>query len=145
MAWYENSEGQPQNDLLEEIPENAFTKPFPSSLWRIDPNVNDGLPYHEILEEIPENAFTQPFPSSLWRVDPSFNDGLPYHEILEDVYDLGAFANATNLKKVSIPKTVKKIGRYAFKNTKLTRVTIAKDCEYYSTSFPDGCIINFYE
>ena len=52
MAWYENSEGQPQNDLLEEIPENAFTKPFPSSLWRIDTSFNDGLPYHEILEDV---------------------------------------------------------------------------------------------
>ena len=112
MAWYENENGEPQNDFLEEIPENAFTKPFPSSLWRIDQNVNDGLPYHEILES---------------------------------VYDLGAFANAVNLRKVSIPKTVKKIGRYSFKNTKLKSVKIAKDCIYYPTSFPENCKIEFYD
>lgn len=57
---------------------------------------------------------------------------------------IGAFANAIMLKKVSIPESVKRIGQYAFRNTALTSVTIASDCEYYPTSFPDGCVINFY-
>ena len=66
------------------------------------------------------------------------------NKYLPDLIDVGAFANATNLTYVRIPPTVKKIGRYSFRNTKLTSVTIASDCEYYDTSFPDGCQIKFY-
>jgi Na+-transporting NADH:ubiquinone oxidoreductase subunit NqrF len=40
-----------------------------------------------------------------------------------------------------IPDSVKKIGEYAFYKTALKRVEIAEDCEYYITSFPDGCEI----
>lgn len=58
--------------------------------------------------------------------------------------DLGAFANANELSKVSIPKSCKFIGKTAFKNTKITSVTIASDCTYSDTSFPEGCAINFY-
>lgn len=71
-------------------------------------------------------------------------NGNPTNKYLPDPITLGAFANATNLAYVRIPPTVKKIGRYSFRNTKLTSVTIASDCEYYDTSFPDGCQIKFY-
>lgn len=57
---------------------------------------------------------------------------------------IGAFCNCVSLLAVSIPRSVKKIGRFAFRNTSLTSVMIAQDCEYYPTSFPDGCTINFY-
>lgn len=57
----------------------------------------------------------------------------------------GAFCHAVNLRKVTIPKSVKYIGRYAFRNTALTEVTIASDCTYYPTSFPDNCKINYYD
>lgn len=60
---------------------------------------------------------------------------------LPEVPILGAFCNAYGLGKVFIPTSVKKIGPYAFRNTQLTSVTIASDCTYYPTSFPDGCII----
>lgn len=57
----------------------------------------------------------------------------------------GAFYNATNLEQIRIPQSVKRIGPYAFANTKLKEVTIAWDCEFYDTSFPEGCKINLYE
>lgn len=56
----------------------------------------------------------------------------------------GAFKNATNLVKVRIPQSCSTIGRYAFEDTKLTKVTVASDCTYYNTSFPSGCVVNFY-
>lgn len=56
----------------------------------------------------------------------------------------GAFRDS-DISSVVIPKSCKKIHPYAFYNTKLTEVTIARDCEYDETSFPDGCIINFYD
>lgn len=57
---------------------------------------------------------------------------------------LGAFANASNLSQVSIPRSVKFIGKTAFRGTQLTSVTIASDCTYFDTSFPEGCAVNFY-
>ena len=71
------------------------------------------------------------------------NDGISNTKFIETDL-LGVFANAKDLQGVSIPKSVKKIGRYSFANTQLKSVTIAKDCEYYDTSFPKGCKINFY-
>lgn len=71
------------------------------------------------------------------------NDGIRNTKFIETDL-LGVFANAKDLQEVSIPRSVKKIGRYSFANTQLKSVTIAKDCKYYNTSFPKGCKINFY-
>lgn len=79
-----------------------------------------------------------------WTIDSERNDGLPFPVFAPEPLALGAFANATNLVEVSIPRSVKKIGRESFKHTQLTSVTIASDCTYYPTSFPQGCTINFY-
>lgn len=56
----------------------------------------------------------------------------------------GAFYNAMRLKEVVIPESVKSIGPYAFANTSLKEVTIAQDCIFYETSFPEGCEIKIY-
>lgn len=101
-------------------------------------------PTNDKFPELPAAAMNKPYPKALWRIDPQINGGYPYHELLPEVPLLGAFANAVNLKTVRIPETVKTIGRYAFRNTQLTSVTIARDCEYSPTSFPDGCVVNFY-
>ena len=79
-----------------------------------------------------------------WKIDSEQNDGLPFPVLAPKLLDFGAFANATNLVEVSIPKSVKKIGKESFKNTKLKSVTIASDCIYYPTSFPPDCAVNFY-
>lgn len=92
--------------------------------------------------EIPE--YQSPPPLAAWRIEQGVNDGFPFNRLMGEHVDFGAFANARNLRQVSIPKSCKKIGRYAFRNTKLSSVTIARDCVYYSTSFPDGCVVNFY-
>lgn len=73
-----------------------------------------------------------------------FVDGKLVHNKETEIIKLGAFCNDSSLSIVSIPRSVKKIGRFAFRNTSLTSVMIAQDCEYYPTSFPDGCTINFY-
>ena len=102
---------------------------------------SNGLPTMAEFIEVQEEAMSQPYPKTVWRIG---SNGLPYNELLLDTDLVGAFANATDLQEVSIPKSVKKIGRYSFRNTKLKSVTISQDCEYFDTSFPDGCIVNFY-
>lgn len=73
-----------------------------------------------------------------------FVDGKLIHHRETEMIKLGAFCNDSSLSIISIPRSVKKIGRFTFRNTSLTSVMIAQDCEYYPTSFPDGCVVNFY-
>lgn len=106
---------------------------------------SDGLPTTDEFLPFPENPLAGELPKMLWRIDPAVNDGLPYHELLPLEKPSGAFMNAANLEYVYIPRSCKKIGAFAFSNTKLRRVKIAADCEYYPTTFPKGCEIEFYE
>lgn len=68
-------------------------------------------------------------------------NGKLINTMMPALYPLGAFCYAYSLAAVSIPSTVKKIGRYSFTYTNLTSVELADDCTYYSTSFPEGCIV----
>lgn len=104
-------------------------------VWYVDSEGN--LTSDEIPPLLPQ--MEQPYPYALWRIEEELTN-----KLMPPKVDVGAFANATQLRKVSIPKSVKKIGRYAFRHTKLTSVTIARDCEYYPTSFPDNCTVKFY-
>lgn len=104
----------------------------------------DGFPTNTDFISVPEKAMSRPFPDALWRIDSNINENTPYNKLMPDRVSLGAFANATQLRQVVIPRSCKKIGHEAFRNTQLTSVTIASDCEYYPTSFPDGCVVNFY-
>ena len=107
-------------------------------LWTMG---DDGIPTNDRFIDPVDKAIAEPYPQGMWRVT---GTGVLTQELLTEKIDFGAFANAHNLTKVSIPKSCKKIGRYAFRNTQLSSVTIASDCDYYSTSFPDGCVVNFY-
>lgn len=70
-----------------------------------------------------------------------FINGKAEHILSSEVIKLGAFANATHLTAVEIPESVKSIGRYSFANTALKTVTLAEDCTYYETSFPENCVV----
>lgn len=109
-----------------------------SILWEMG---DDGIPTNDRFIDPVDKAIAEPYPQGMWRVT---GTGVLTQELLTEKIDFGAFANARNLRQVSIPKSCKKIGRYAFRNTQLSSVTIARDCVYYSTSFPDGCVVNFY-
>ena len=104
----------------------------------------DGKLTSAYFEDAPSSPMKKPYPDALWRIDPTVNGGMPYNKLLPEPENLGAFAHAKNLRRASIPESVKYIGEYAFRGTALTSVTIASDCEYYRTSFPDGCVIKFY-
>lgn len=81
-----------------------------------------------------------------FRIDPTVNDSIPFLPFWK--YSLspwGAFYNAIDLQSIVIPKTVRVIGEYAFRNTALKEVTISSGCAYSETSFPDDCVVNFYD
>lgn len=106
------------------------------TIWHIG---DDGLPYNEDAPT-PAPPIEVPYPLGLWRIE----SGEITTGLLPQADKLGAFANAVSLMQISIPRSCKKIGRYAFRNTQLSSVTIARDCVYYDTSFPEGCVVNFY-
>lgn len=94
----------------------------------------------DLPEPLTGKYISEPYPPFMWYVD---ENRLKRSNLPERV-NLGAFADCTNLRRVIIPPSVKYIGEYAFANTALTSVTIARDCEFFPTSFPPRCIINYY-
>ena len=139
--WTMTGDGARARDASDiDIPE--YQVPIPLAAWRIEQGVNNGLPFNKLTKDIPE--YQSPPPLSAWRIEQGINNGFPLNKLMGEHVDFGAFSNAHNLRHVSIPKSCKKIGRYAFRNTQLSSVTIARDCVYYNTSFPDGCVVNFY-
>lgn len=115
---------------------DVFTVPYPVWLWKIDSTKDNGLPINDLIPN-DISLFSIPYSVWLWRIE----NGKITNELLTEIEELGAFCHAYKLKKISIPDSVKKIGRFAFRYTALTLVKIADDCEYYETSFPDECKI----
>lgn len=94
---------------------------------------------------MPSKPFVGDSPLSMWRIDPNINNGMPFSPLMIDLpLRYGAFYNATSLSKITIPYSCKYIGEYAFTNTALKKVKIAPDCTYFPTSFPEGCVVEFY-
>lgn len=118
---------------LAEYPELYKINDTPKSAWVI----KDDLPFKLVMAELYK---LDDAPSLVWVI----KDDLPFKKPVKEISYLGAFCYAENLSLVKIPKSVKKIGPYSFAHTALTEVTIASDCEYYPTSFPKDCVINFY-
>jgi len=102
--------------------------------------ITGGQLTHEELPEPIAETMTKPYPPGWWYVE----NGRLTHSALPPLPKAGAFCGCTSLRQVSIPESVKSIGEFAFADTALTRVKIAEDCTYYPTSFPDGCVIDFY-
>lgn len=86
------------------------------------------------------SPMSETLPAGVW----SISENTLKTGILPDDMQTGAFCYAKNLRKVTIPESVSFIGEYAFRNTALTDVRISIDCKYYSTSFPDRCVVEFY-
>lgn len=143
MSWYLDSNNLLVHDDLPEPIEGVFSEPYPASLWRLDSNdiltlnSDDWKPFPEPMEYL-----TPPYPATMWYLDES-NELM--NALLPDELKVGAFINCTALKDVSIPKSVKYIGEYAFYNTALKNIRIPKTCTYYPTSFPAECEISFYD
>lgn len=122
-----------------ELPEPvaaAVSEPFPPEWWYI----TEGAMTHSALPPPIASALEKPYPPGVWYIE----NGRLTHSALPSPPRSGAFCGCTSLRQVSIPESVKSIGEFAFADTALRKVKIARDCSYYPTSFPDGCVIEFY-
>lgn len=108
-----------------------------SVLWTVE---NNRLTHADLPTPL-EHVMEAPFPPFWWNV----SGGKLTHTGLPAPVLRGAFANCVNLDTAHIPHSCESIGVTAFRNTALTSVTISEECSYSSTSFPDGCEVNFYE
>ncbi|MDE5582819.1 MAG: leucine-rich repeat domain-containing protein [Ruminococcus sp.] len=141
VQWKYSKDNKLIHDDLKIAPLKNITEPYPKALWSTD--VNSATATHELLPNIAEKAISKPYPQALWRVEKKISD-MPFHELLPFEKPLGAFMGAEKLKYVYIPDSVRKIGRFAFSGTALESVKIHPDCEFFETSFPENCIIKFY-
>ena len=126
------------------LPQVAESDIFPDGEWIISADKNGGMPYTKLMPnpdaELPETDI----PLGAWRIDSARNDGIPFTELLPVPLPNGAFKDVAELTGIYISESVKKIGSYSFSGTSLTYVKIAPDCAYSDTSFPPGCVVEFY-
>ena len=106
-------------------------------IWGVE---NDRLTHDDLAQPITGTLMQDPYPPFWWYVA----DDRLQNRFLPEPLIQGAFANCVQLTKIEIPASVKYIGEYAFTNTALTTVTIARDCTFFPTSFPPRCIIQYY-
>lgn len=104
--------------------------------WKIE---NNALTHDDLPAPL-TGYIVEPYPPFVWYIS---NGRLTTANLPAPVLR-GAFANCTALDTAHIPESVKLIGDSSFRNTALASVTIASDCTYSSTSFPDGCEIHTY-
>ena len=111
--------------------------PYPNNFWYVEDGrlTNGGLP-----APLDGGYFTPPYPNGWWYVE----NGRLLNSALPSPMMFGCFSGCSNLKKVTIPRSVKKIWSDSFNGTKLKTVTIDENCTYDDSSFPPGIIIEHY-
>lgn len=121
-------------------------KPYPRMMPGLDEEKNTGYPSFSGFIDL-NHLYVQssPFPKMMPRMSETTDRDKGYPSIGHNEPGFGAFANAISLKKITIPVTVKYIADYAFYNTQLAKVKIARDCIYFEHTFPPECEIQFYE
>ena len=135
-AYAQNKNEYPKFTYLDS-PIKVFLNPYPIGVYAQNKNE---YPKFTFLDS-PIKVLLEPYPVGVYIQE---KGKYPSRNGLELVR-MGAFTYASNLEEVIIPKSVKYIGEWAFRFTKLKEVTIAPNCVYYPTSFPDGCRVNFYD
>ncbi|MDE5584514.1 MAG: leucine-rich repeat domain-containing protein, partial [Ruminococcus sp.] len=137
LEWKLNENNKFIHEDLKIAPEKAMSKPYPKALWSAD--VNSATVTNKLLPDIAKKAVSKPYPKALWRVRKSAN--FPCHELMPRF----AFIGMGKLKYINIPESVRKIGKFAFSGTVLESVKIHPECEFSKTSFPENCVIEFYD
>lgn len=125
-------------------PSPAQSAPYPKDMLFCDPDYMNGYPSFRTLHNFtPVQSI--PYPRNMMSCDPDVIEGYPKFQAGYPFESWGAFKYCDKLKKAKISPTVKYICDWAFWGSKLTKVTIAHDCTYFPHSFPEDCVVEFYE
>lgn len=130
-SFYINDSGRITADAIPEPVD--WQTPYPNGIWYIDNHklCNSALPS--------KLSYTEPYPFSMWYLNTEVghlhDSAIPFPIIVD------AFRNCTNLKNIKVSTSVKSIGKLSFENTAVTSVKLANDCTYYSTTFPQDCVV----
>lgn len=137
-------------------------------IWTQDDSKNDGLPFITDAGSPVAPDFNSiclywhldtpmPIPFGTYYIDSIDYNTIPFTFSLSnnnfgmpnaskiDFGIFGSFLNASNLRSIKIPPTVKFIDYYSFNNTQLESVVVAPDCFYYKNTFPPNCQITYYQ
>lgn len=134
MSWYVEDGRLTHDDLPAVLP--RYVPPYPSGVWYVQ---NGKLTHSALPEVLP--IYIPPLAPGIWYVE---NDMLT-NSLMPETIIKGAFCNCSELRTAVIPSTVTYIGPYAFYGTALRKVTLPRNCTYFSTSFPRGCIVETTE
>lgn len=111
----------------------GWQTPYPNGIWYVD---NHKLCNSELPSKL---SYAEPYPFSMWYLNTEVghlhDSAIPFPIIVD------AFRNCTNLKNIKVSTSVKSIGKLSFENTAVTSVKLAGDCTYYSTTFPQDCVV----
>jgi hypothetical protein len=105
--------------------------------------INQGYPCCFTKINVIRGVQDRPFPKLMPSFEEGENDG--FLTFRKDFKGFGAGSNIETLEEIEIPRSVKYICDYAFYNTGIKRVRIARDCFYFRHSFPRGTQIAFYK
>lgn len=132
MSWYLNESDILTHDDLATSTSGGFNYPYPATFWSL--NNRRQLTLFLLPEPVGGDDV------GAWYLDE--NNILKNVALCDELIDdTGAFSNNPSLYEVKIPSTVEFIGRRAFHNTGLVKVTLPRNCTYYSTSFPSRCTV----
>lgn len=111
-----------------------WESPYPAGIWYVQ---EDGKLHCGGMSD--RLYWSKPYPYSMWYLNEDLghlhDSGIPVPIIVD------AFRNCTALQRIKINNSVKSIGKLSFENTILTQVKLADDCTYYSTTFPQDCVV----
>lgn len=136
--------GYPSIDTISGDFSPVQQSPYPKNIMYSGSSLFDGYPVMYFWGKF-SPVQESPYPKNMFSCDKDKMFGYPAFSTYGEFETFSAFKNAENLAKAVIPESVKYICDYAFWNTALKKITIARDCKYFPHSFPEECEIEFYE
>ena len=141
QAWVQDDDyyyGYVSPRLSQPLEEFDVNNIFPDFI--IEQNMYYGYPYNVVAGDTIEFDVDKIY--HYFEINADFYG---YPAALGIVYEpLGAFMGCENLSTITIPETVYELGTHSFYQSGLESTTISPDCMFYSTTFPEDCVISYY-
>lgn len=142
--WRVFEQTSPINGLMtvRAIDSDLLEPPYPASFWYCDFDLNR-LNLGLVAVPIDSDLLEYPYPASFWYCD--LVENRDNNSVLPKEVPLGAFIGCDNLQEVKIARSLQTLGKWSFIETDLTSVTIPQNCTFFNTTFPEDCVIHYYD